>query len=174
MDDSALAQRGRLRQKRMAMACSEAALRLSCPSRWNESELTRLPVPGALGQTIVSFLFFFFSSDSFILSICLPLFLSNHAPLLLRYSEGTTASTMWLLKLFGYGGRPRCSQGQHNDLLQVLVKIRKNAVSVVRLFWIHVYYCRWHVSLLISKILVPAILVIWCFKGLNACMYTIV
>lgn len=33
MDDSVLAQRGRLRQKRMAIACSEAVLRLSCPSR---------------------------------------------------------------------------------------------------------------------------------------------
>lgn len=165
MDDSVLAQRGSLRQKRMAMACSEAALRLSCPSRWNESELTPLRVPGAPGQTIVGFLSAFFLSLLLIhsLFLLLSLFLSTY---LLFHSDiqSTTASAMWLLELFGFIGRPRCLQSQHNELLPVLVKkIHKNAVNVVKLFWNRVYYCRWHISLLMSKNLVTAILVISCF-----------
>lgn len=116
MDDSVLAQRGRLRQKRMVMACSEAALRLSCPSRWNESELTPLPLSSAPGQTIECFLFLFAGIPSLALYYAVPL---RRDLLLLRYPE---SSSMWLLELFGYSGRPRRLQSQHNELLQVLVK----------------------------------------------------
>lgn len=87
MDDSVAAQRGRLRQKRMAMACSEAALRLSCPSRKNESELTPLPGPNAPGQTIVGFL----DAFPFLLSLAPAPPSSLSSP---RYPENAKASTV--------------------------------------------------------------------------------
>lgn len=148
MDDSVLAQGGCLRQRRMAMACSKAALRLSCPSRWNESELTPLLVPDAPGQTTLGFLsaiLFLLSLPhifhSFSLSFRLCASLSTNLDFTshpLRYQKkGTTAYSMWLLELYGSVGRLWCLQSLCNEFLPVLVKKSTKTQSMsLKLFWI--------------------------------------